>query len=207
MATTVWYTADHHFGHANIIGYCDRPFPDARSMEEALIERWNYHVGPDDEVWVLGDLTIGRNTETLARCAARLNGVKVLVPGNHDRCWQGRKDHEHERGPYYRIGGFDRIVDNPEPHLIGGHSVQVNHFPWRLDPQYDQKYSAWRPAEGGGWLIHGHIHEKWRQNGRQVNVGVDAWDYAPVAAEQIAALIEAGPASTDRIGRPRTAPY
>lgn len=29
--------------------------------------------------------------------------------------------------------------------------------------------------------LHGHVHEKWRVLGRQVNVGVDVWDYRPVA--------------------------
>ena len=41
------------------------------------------------------------------------------------------------------------------------------------------RYIEHRPDDDGGWLLHGHVHEKWRQNGRQINVGVDAWNFAP----------------------------
>ncbi|WP_258934193.1 hypothetical protein [Nesterenkonia pannonica] len=51
---TTFFTSDHHFGHANIIRYCDRPFADVAEMDEAMIDRWNETVSPDDEVWVLG---------------------------------------------------------------------------------------------------------------------------------------------------------
>jgi len=37
---------------------------------------------------VLGDLAMGHMSETL-RLAELLNGSKVLVPGNHDGCWDG----------------------------------------------------------------------------------------------------------------------
>ncbi len=50
-----WFTADHHFGHANIIDFCQRPFADVDAMDEALVARWNEVVGDEDEVWYLGD--------------------------------------------------------------------------------------------------------------------------------------------------------
>ena len=50
---TTWFTADLHFGHANIIDYSGRPFADATAMNQALIERWNASIHPDDTVWVL----------------------------------------------------------------------------------------------------------------------------------------------------------
>ncbi|MGH9119071.1 MAG: hypothetical protein ACRD0A_14670 [Acidimicrobiales bacterium] len=49
------------------------------------------------------------------------------------------------------------------------------------------------PEDRGRWLLHGHVHERWLQRGRMINVGVDAWDYRPVAEEQIASVIAAGP--------------
>ena len=68
------------------------------------------------------------------------------------------------------------------------------HFPYSLDPQYDLKFMQHRPHDDGGWLLHGHIHEKWRQHGRQINVGVDAWDFAPVSEDSICETIKSGPA-------------
>ena len=69
----------------------------------------------------------------------------------------------------------------------------------RPQSRYDLKFMQHRPKDDGGWLLHGHIHEKWRQNGRQINVGVDAWNFAPVSDDTICEMIKAGPA---RIGCP-----
>ena len=62
---TTWFTSDLHFGHANIIEYSGRPFRDVDHMNRALIERWNALVQPADTVWVLGDVAMGRITDTL----------------------------------------------------------------------------------------------------------------------------------------------
>ena len=37
----LFFTSDHHFGHDNIIKFCNRPFEDVREMNQVLIERWN----------------------------------------------------------------------------------------------------------------------------------------------------------------------
>ncbi len=34
---TTFLTADHHFGHAPIIGYCARPFASVEEMDAAMI--------------------------------------------------------------------------------------------------------------------------------------------------------------------------
>ena len=60
-----------------------------------------------------------------------------------------------------------------------------------LDPQ--DKYRSWRPPDDGRWLICGHVHEKWRQLGRMINVGVDVWAMQPVNLDTLAALVGAGP--------------
>ena len=47
---TIWFTSDHHFGHENIIKYCDRPFNSVGHMNAAMIEAWNGAVAPGDTV-------------------------------------------------------------------------------------------------------------------------------------------------------------
>ncbi|MCY3860850.1 MAG: metallophosphoesterase [bacterium] len=122
-----WYTSDHHFGHENIIRYCGRPFPDADTMDKEMVARWNDLVADSDEVWILGDLVMGGKTQGLAGHVARLKGQKILVPGNHDRCWQGNKDHRWERADYYHIGGIHRASGSPlrdrEIHRIDGRTA------------------------------------------------------------------------------------
>lgn len=188
-----WFTADLHFGHANILRYCDRPFAGVDEMDDALIDEWNSVVATDDEVWVLGDVALGPIAETLPK-VARLHGRKVLLTGNHDRCWRHHGDRAAQWEPRYREAGFDAIAHDVVTFTLHGHEVRASHFPYHGDSHDHDRFTAHRPTDTGGWLLHGHVHERWRQLGRQINVGVDAWAYRPVAEDEIVDLIEAGPA-------------
>ena len=79
----VWFTADTHFGHRNILKYCCRPFFDVEEMNETLINNWNRVVGEDDVVFHLGDFSVGGAAEWTS-LLDRLNGRIFLVLGNHD---------------------------------------------------------------------------------------------------------------------------
>ena len=193
-----WFTSDLHLGHTNIIEYCDRPFQSVGEMNAALIARWNEAVAADDEVWVLGDVAMGRMDETLP-LVGELAGRKTLLTGNHDRCWnpKGRdRDTVSEwRGRYYRAG-FERIVDGCIDVGLGDRDVRACHFPYRGDSQGHDRYLEHRPVDDGAtWLLHGHVHESWRVAERMINVGVDAWDFRPVGEQaliNLIAQIEAG---------------
>lgn len=188
-----YFTADLHLGHTNIIGYCNRPFASVDDMNEALLTAWSETVCPNDEVWVLGDLALGRTVEMLA-LAEYLPGRKLLVPGNHDRCWAGNKKGVEKWRVEYEAVGFT-VVDAPVKMWLADKTVLalLDHFPYEGDSRNVDRYLSHRPADMGGWLLHGHVHERWRQRGRQVNVGVDAWDGRPVAETEIVALVKAGP--------------
>jgi calcineurin-like phosphoesterase family protein len=114
----VWLTADTHFGHANIIGYCNRPFEDADEMSERLIRRWNGSVKPDDTVLHLGDFAFFQgNLEHVAAVISQLNGPKILVRGNHDK-----KGHN-----WFMKAGFDFSCDL----LVIGEDI-FTHYPVSL---------------------------------------------------------------------------
>jgi calcineurin-like phosphoesterase family protein len=200
---TTYFTSDQHFGHLNIIRFCDRPFPGVGAMNSRLVQLWNETVTDDDTVWVLGDVALGALDESLAHIG-RLAGRKLLVPGNHDRCWEGeralrkgepearerRRAKERQR---YLDAGFAEIHDRPEPVTVGGQDVVLSHFPYEGDSHGEDRFVEYRPADQGAWVVHGHVHDTWRQRGRQVNVGVDAWGGRPVPAETIAGLLADGP--------------
>ncbi len=189
---TTWFTSDLHFGHANIIRYCDRPFGDVDEMDAAIVEQWNETVAPDDTVWVLGDVALGRITESLA-LIADLNGTKLLLAGNHDRCWSGHAHRAEGWTERYIDAGFADVEQGSMRLALAGHDVVACHFPYRGDSHDLDRYVDERPVDSGEWLVHGHVHERWRQRGRMINVGSDVWDFRPVAEATLAALIEHGP--------------
>jgi len=188
-----WFTADQHFGHANIIEYSGRPFGNVDEMNRALIDRWNDVVADDDEVWMLGDFAMGKIDETLP-LVAELSGRKVLLTGNHDRCWPGHGRRSEGWEQRYLDAGFDEIVHGTVTLSIGEHGALGCHFPYRGDSQDRDRFVDSRPTDRGRWLLHGHVHERWLQRGRMINVGVDAWNYRPVGDEDLTRLIGSGPA-------------
>jgi calcineurin-like phosphoesterase family protein len=178
---TTHFTADLHFGHQNIIRYCDRPFPNAAVMDEALIDNWNDVVADGDTVWVLGDFALGRIADTLP-LAARLRGHKILVAGNHDRCWAGHGPRADAWVDRYLDAGFDEIIQGSTSVDLDGTDVLVSHFPYVGDSHDHDRFVEHRPTDTGSWLLHGHVHERWAQCGHMINVGVDVNGYRPIDA-------------------------
>jgi calcineurin-like phosphoesterase family protein len=77
----LFFTADTHFGHANIIKYCQRPFSSVEEMNETLIANWNRVVAAEDTVYHLGDVALGDAKPVLDR----LKGKIVLIVGSPKR--------------------------------------------------------------------------------------------------------------------------
>src|SRR5579875_2204063 len=83
--SSVWFTADFHFGHFNIIRYCNRPFANTQEMDEAICEHVNACAKPNDTLYFLGDFCLGgpdRVTAYRKRLACR---TIHFIEGNHDR--------------------------------------------------------------------------------------------------------------------------
>ncbi|MGF1599165.1 MAG: hypothetical protein ACFCVK_19990 [Acidimicrobiales bacterium] len=191
MAT--WFTADLHVGHRNIIEYCNRPFADVDAMNRALVDNWNEVVAHDDTVWVVGDFALGKIAETLP-IAGQLNGHKILLAGNHDRCWTGHGPRAEGWTERYLEAGFDEVVDDDSATVtIGDRAVLACHFPYRGDSHGEDRFIDHRPVDDGGWMLHGHVHERWAQHGRMINVGVDVTGFRPIGERAVAGLIDAGP--------------
>lgn len=182
-----FFTSDTHFGHKNIMKFepGSRPFSDTEEMDEAIIERWNATVGPEDTVIHLGDVAMGDIHASLAK-VGRLNGRKILIPGNHDRVFSGVKEGmqkrfqpEYERVFMY-VDGETRDLE-----LADGSVVTLCHFPYDGDSHGADRYSDKRPVDKGLPLVHGHVHGQWKTRGRQFNVGVDVNNLTPVSEDEI----------------------
>lgn len=189
----IFYIADMHFGHKNILKYDKRPFADTEQMDEEIIRRWNERVCDDDNVYVLGDAFF-KGEERSIEIMKRLNGHKRLIRGNHDRnngkllkLWES-------------VSEYEEIKD-------GGHLVVLSHYPMMF---YDHQHD-------GAVMLYGHVHntrewelvEKWQQEllqmdipARIINVGcmMDYMDYAPKTLDELLAARSDKSAKTNQEG-------
>ena len=172
----IYLTSDTHFGHANIIGYCDRPYKDTYLMNKALTENWNSVVTPEDTVYHMGDFAFGG----IKKYIPHLNGKIILVRGNHDR------DSD------IKDCGLE-IVQNLD-FEYGGLKFKFNHRPvftaGTVDPYNDGERRSKIDLDKYDWIICGHIHEKWKVMQKNINVGVDVWGFKPISFEEIFEMLE-----------------
>ena len=79
----IYITSDLHFCHNRGFLYEPRGFSSVEEMNQAIVERWNALVQPDDIVYILGDIMLNDNDEGI-RLLNSLNGEFHIVLGNHD---------------------------------------------------------------------------------------------------------------------------
>ncbi len=181
------FKSDQHFGHKNILGYCERPFQSVGEMNQSLVERWNSVVDEGDDVYYLGDFSLDfKFVETFL---PRLKGTIHWVPGNHDSMHPMHKGYEKHIDWLTKRGviwcGTEHEI------FLDGVELLLCHFPYGMEDHTEEvRYLDWRPFDEGKMLLCGHVHDLWRTSDRMINVGVDQWDYYPVSGAQVLALVE-----------------
>lgn len=169
------FTADWHLFHENIAEYCNRKPASIKQMHQTLIFNHNQMVEPDDEVWVLGDVTllaaeyVGRVRKTVNK----FNGTKHLVLGNHDE-WKARN---------YENAGFWTVHT----------AMWFQHKDFTFYMVHDPAKYTLLENNPKAIMLCGHIHQLFKHllpEKRIINVGVDVWGLAPVTFDQILALLE-----------------
>jgi calcineurin-like phosphoesterase family protein len=180
-----FFVSDTHFGHKNILTLgSGRSFSSIEEHDETLIERWNKVVKPEDTVYHLGDVALGKIAESLP-LVGRLNGHIKLVSGNHDRIFSGEKQAKRDRFLPEYLKVFDEVLPESLQMDVGGFDVMLSHFPYVGDSHGADRHADKRPKDEGLPLIHGHVHDKWKFNGRMFNVGVDVNNFTPVSEDEV----------------------
>ncbi|GGB40726.1 hydrolase [Sphingomonas metalli] len=159
---TVFFTADTHFGDHRTINIQQRPFADTRTMDAALIARWNAVVAPGDTVWHLGD--VARRPADVPALLAALNGTKHLIRGNND------PEATVAAAGWASTGDYAEIT-------VDGRALVLCHYPFR----------SWNGQHKGAIDLHGHSHGRLKPMPRQFDVGVDAQGFAPVSLDRLLA--------------------
>lgn len=172
-----YFTGDLHLGHTNVIKYAKRPYKDSAEMDEALITNWNARVRPEDSIYLLGDLAfcpVPRAEELLKR----LHGVKYWIFGNHDK----RLRKEPSILAHFKWATDFREIKIADPDAVRGlQDITLCHYAMRV----------WNKSHYGAWNLYGHSHNSLpdNPNALQLDVGVDARNYAPVSYQEIKALM------------------
>ena len=183
----IWFTSDQHFGHANIIKFCNRPFDSVEEMNQAIIDNWNSCVGENDMVFTLGDFAWLADAKKIADLISKLNGKIYMVMGNHDsedtfktiKCDRLTilSDVTHL---YIRLKNDKRPIE-----------IHLSHYP----------LMTWSGRHRKSYNFHGHVHSKlegdsgfdanlpyWK--GHQIDVGVDRFDYKPIDLQSLLYILE-----------------
>ncbi len=168
-----YYIADLHFGHANILKLCRRPFCSVQEMDETIIRNWNERVKGNDTVYILGDIAWDKSKAPAY--LSRLKGKKVLIRGNHDSAWE-----EGAEAYFKGVYSYHEI-------FADGHPLSFCHYPmleWRGSRKTGSKKL--------GYHIFGHIHNKTDAFYRPIftafhalNAGVDINGFRPVTFAEL----------------------
>lgn len=177
----LFFTSDLHFGHNNVIKFCNRPYTNTKEMEKALIDNWNSVVSNEDYAFILGDIFWFNHSKETKRIFGKLNGKKIYVlQGNHDDFSSYLSKYLDER---------IEILDCDEVTLyvkgLQQKEYYLSHCP----------LMTWPHRENGVPNFFGHIHSGPRSNNEvdnnlplwplQYDVGVDNNEYTPIEVRQI----------------------
>jgi len=153
---SLFFTADEHYGHENIIRLTNRPFDTIQEMHDALIKRSNSVVRKQDTVIHCGDFSFWNRKKTQREIIPRLNGSHLFIKGDHDK-WLVAKD---------------------QYMMIVRHNIDIIvacHYAMR----------TWPFKHDGSYQVFGHSHGRAADFLKSTDVGVDCWNYYPVRISEI----------------------
>lgn len=173
----IFCTSDLHLGHDKDFVVQARGFKTVEEMNAEIIRRWNGRVYPDDDVYVLGDLTLG-DVEEGIRLIAKLNGYLHIIRGNHDT------DKKVER--YLELPNVVS-VQYADVLKYGKAVFWLGHYP-TITANYDDD----KPWAKHVVCLFGHTHQEqpfYNDNPYMYNVGMDAHNCTPITIDEIVADI------------------
>jgi len=196
-----FFTSDLHFGHKNVIPYCNRPYKDVEEMHKAIIKMWNKTVRKKDTVYVLGDFSL--NPKWSKEIIPLLNGNKILISGNHDATFlfpakentksaiEGAERRHKKMCERYIQDGWKSIHQILSLSLKSGHNVLLSHLPFapKDKEEFDTKYLDLRPKDEGQLLLCGHLHGIFIKYNNMIDVGIDAHEMKLISEDDVIKLI------------------
>jgi len=171
----IYFTSDTHFSHQPEFLWKPRGFSSVEEMNEAIIERWNSIVKPNDIVYHLGDTMLNDNEKGI-ECFKRLNGQIFLIFGNHDS--EARRNLLFSECRNKMLGGWYAYQIK-----YSKMTIYMSHYP-TLTANYDDKHFSQHVL-----ALHGHTHQQTNflspSNPFMYHVGVDSHNCTPVHIDEV----------------------
>lgn len=174
----IYLISDSHFNHDRSFIYEPRGFKNIYDHDIALVKNWNSIIKPEDEVYHLGDVMLGDNTNGL-KCLHQLNGKIHIIRGNHDT------DTRIEL--YKNASNVVEIVDAKYIRYKKYHFF-LTHYPCITGNLEKDN------LKGMTCNFYGHTHQKnnfYEDRPYMYHVGVDSHNCMPVRIEDAIADMEA----------------
>ena len=165
-----FFTSDEHYGHRNIIKYCDRPFESIEEMDAEIIKRHNEVVSKNDIVIHAGDFTLAKKQKA-ENYVNQLTGTHIFLSGSHDY-WLGKN---------HPLQIWEQNIE--------GQIVVACHYAMR----------TWPVSHYNSWQLFGHSHGILEPIGKQWDIGVDNNDFYPLSFEQLNKIMAQRPDNPDRV--------
>ncbi|MCH5251421.1 MAG: metallophosphoesterase family protein [Lachnospiraceae bacterium] len=141
-----YYISDLHFYHESLLDKMDqRGFPTCEAMHECIIKKWNAKVRQQDEVIILGDVSMERGKKT-SEILAGLNGRLSLIVGNHDNYLN---DRHFESSRFEWIKPYAELRDNKR-------KIVLSHYPVFC---YNGQYRRDKEGIPKTYMLYGHVHD------------------------------------------------
>ena len=165
---SIYLIGDPHFGHRNILGYCERPFEDIDHMNEAIMDNINSVVKKTNTLYILGDFALSKKENVIRWINEIKCENKSIVLGNHDE-YSAR---------WYMENGFTWASRFP---IIMNQFLILSHEPLFLVPN-DVRVN-----------LHGHVHASlpYRPSNLYFNLSADVINFVPVTLGRIMDEIKA----------------
>ena len=167
----IWFTADEHYGHYNIIKFCKRPFKDLHHMHMVLQIRFNNLVSPEDHTYHLGDFSLDKDPQRVeVNYIQRLKGTHTFIMGSHDKWLE----------PYAKTVPYliEKMFKSPnnEKYIVLCHYAML----------------TWPRSHHGSLQLFGHSHGRLDNllprpydKHSQMDVGVDTNQFCPYSLDDI----------------------
>lgn len=168
----IFFTADPHFGHKNILTLCSRKFNFIEEHDEALISAYNNTVSTSDHLYILGDLGFHKDIDNLRKILLKIKCRNLhIIKGNHDN-----KQH------LVKVKRRTCYADVKEMQTVrkGDKSIFCCHYPMR----------EWAGFWRGHYSAYGHVHGTLQPYEKSMDVGVDNIGFNPIEFDELIERID-----------------